>query len=56
MPNLLKKSYAVEPRKLKSKRWKGRVVVDEADTGKRRDRKPPSEETVEAYMERLASD
>ena len=79
MPNRLKESYAVEPRKLKSGRWKGRVVIYEADTGKRREmtktfdvqkqaknwgqeqallyrqdpnRKPPSEETLEAYMER----
>ena len=37
MPNRLKLPYSVDPRKLPSGRWKGRVVVYDATTGKRRE-------------------
>lgn len=37
MPKRLKDSYAVEPRKLPSGHWKGRVVIYDVDTGKRRE-------------------
>ncbi len=35
MPNRVKDPYAVEPRRLPSGRWKGRVVRYDSDTGKR---------------------
>lgn len=35
MANRAKEPYAVEPRKLPSGRWKGRVVRYDAETGKR---------------------
>ena len=37
MANRPKEPYAVEPRKLPSGRWKGRVVRYDAETGKRRE-------------------
>ena len=79
MPNRVKDPYAVEPRRLPSGRWKGRVVRYDPDTGKRHEltqtfdtkkeaknwaeteaaryrddpnRRPPSEETLGAYLNR----
>lgn len=37
MPNRVKEPYAVEPRRLPSGRWKGRVVRYDSETGKRRE-------------------
>ena len=37
MPKGPKQPYSVNPRKLSSGRWKGRVVVYDATTGKRRE-------------------
>lgn len=78
MPNRPKEPYAVEPRKLASGHWKGRVVRYDLETGKRHEinqtfdnkkaaknwaekealqyredpnRKPPSEETVNQYLD-----
>ncbi len=83
MPNRPKESYAVEPRKLPSGHWKGRVVRYDSETGKRHEctqtfdtkkdaknwaekeaaqyrddpnRKPPSEETLGAYLNRWLND
>ena len=79
MPNRPKESYAVEPRRLASGRWKGRVVRYNPDDGKRLEmnrtfdtkreakqwaeveaakyredpnRKAPSEETVQEFLDR----